>query len=374
MTMHYSSNSKTAPYERYVSIHSEDRDMVKYPNSNVFGLQLPEDILNVTDAQLIEWTFPSNYYTFSKDLDNLRFIFTVDEPAYPIFTETTDIHIKQLQYDIYTVLICNRKIEHEFNITEGFYTPKQMQNELRERLNKTIFDSLIYYFSNPSEINDIEDYQTDLSHNDFINSLNYLQVDKYEYFNVVYDEVKQKMLFGNTQDRFTFKISSLFDKKILNNKKIKDFSNWGLPSHLGFVMCDHTAESKIPELYHSNLELTEGYWIEPKTTVNLMGPSHFYLEIDELNCLDETSSFVFNKSSMQTNLTNGRIKSAFAKIPIESTPMTQYFGLNAPTKKSFRPMKKNIRKLNIKCRYHNGLPVSFGQNNFSFTIKFTSEI
>lgn len=366
--------SNKAKYERYVSIHSEDRDMVKYPNSNVFGLQLPEDILNVTDAQLIEWTFPSNYYTFSKDLDNLRIIFTIDEPGYPIFTETVDEHLKQLQYDIYTVLMCNRRIGYELNITEGFYTPKQMQNELRERLNKTIFDSLIYFFQNPSELDDIEDYNEDLSNNDFVKSLQYLQVAKYEYFDVIYDEVKQKMLFGNTQDRFTIKNSSLFDKEQLNNKKIKDFGNWGLPSHLGFVMCDHTAEGKKPELFHSNLELNDGYWIEPRTTVNLMGPSHFYLEIDELNCLDETSSFVFNKTSMQTNLTNGRIKSAFAKIPIESTPMTQYYGLNAPTQKSFRPMKKNIRKLNIKCRYHNGLPVLFGHNNFSFTIKFTSEI
>ena len=30
-------------YRKYVSIHSEDRDYVKFPNSSLFEIELPED-------------------------------------------------------------------------------------------------------------------------------------------------------------------------------------------------------------------------------------------------------------------------------------------------------------------------------------------
>ena len=32
-------------YKKYVSIHSEDRDILKHPNSNQFEIELPEDLL-----------------------------------------------------------------------------------------------------------------------------------------------------------------------------------------------------------------------------------------------------------------------------------------------------------------------------------------
>ena len=52
-------------YRKYVSIHSEDRDIIKYPNSSEFDIELPEDLLNVISIRLSTWAFPSNYSTFS---------------------------------------------------------------------------------------------------------------------------------------------------------------------------------------------------------------------------------------------------------------------------------------------------------------------
>ena len=51
---------------KYVSIHSEDRDILKYPNSSEFEIELPQDYLNVLSVRLESWSFPSNYSTFSK--------------------------------------------------------------------------------------------------------------------------------------------------------------------------------------------------------------------------------------------------------------------------------------------------------------------
>jgi hypothetical protein len=57
-------------YKKYVSIHSEDRDMVKYPNASEFEIEIPEDLLNVCSLRLVNWTFPANYSTFSSISNN----------------------------------------------------------------------------------------------------------------------------------------------------------------------------------------------------------------------------------------------------------------------------------------------------------------
>ena len=57
-------------YKKYVSIHSEDRDFIKYPTSSLFEIELPEDYLNVSAVRLVDWTFPANYSTFSPITSN----------------------------------------------------------------------------------------------------------------------------------------------------------------------------------------------------------------------------------------------------------------------------------------------------------------
>ena len=52
--------------KRFVSIHSEDRDITKHPNSAEFDIEIPEDVTNVSSIRLVSWTFPSNYNTFSE--------------------------------------------------------------------------------------------------------------------------------------------------------------------------------------------------------------------------------------------------------------------------------------------------------------------
>ena len=53
------------PYKQYVSIHSEDRDILAYPNSSEFEIELPEDINNISTMKLSDWSLPANYDTFS---------------------------------------------------------------------------------------------------------------------------------------------------------------------------------------------------------------------------------------------------------------------------------------------------------------------
>ena len=54
-------------YKKYVSIHSEDRDILKYPQSSSFEIELPQDYLNVYTVRMSNWTFPSwNYRPITK--------------------------------------------------------------------------------------------------------------------------------------------------------------------------------------------------------------------------------------------------------------------------------------------------------------------
>ena len=51
--------------QTYVSIHSEDRNILKYPNASEFEIELPQDYLNVQGARLASGYFPFTIYTFS---------------------------------------------------------------------------------------------------------------------------------------------------------------------------------------------------------------------------------------------------------------------------------------------------------------------
>ena len=70
-------------YRKYVSIHSEDRDMVKYPSSSEFEIEMPQDMLNIVALRLADWSFPSNYNTFSTYNENVIMTFTINTPYNP---------------------------------------------------------------------------------------------------------------------------------------------------------------------------------------------------------------------------------------------------------------------------------------------------
>ena len=64
----------TAEYEEthfYVSVHSEDRNVLKYPNSADFEIQLPRDYYNVSKLNVSELALPINIDTFSKIYNNV---------------------------------------------------------------------------------------------------------------------------------------------------------------------------------------------------------------------------------------------------------------------------------------------------------------
>ena len=366
-------------YKKYVSIHSEDRDYIKYPNSASFEIELPEDYLNVSTVRLANWTFPANYNTFSPLTSNVTMTFKINNPYNPGEHEFSDA----LQEAIFEALYYNSTNHYKIIISIGFYNPDQMATELTNRFNEAVNIVIKQYFTDNI-----------IAHPEYADLLTqFIASGGYTQFVIVYNNVGQKLWFGNKSSEFILTNSTsiirdyLVDTSHCLNNQLPDFSSWGLPGYLGLDRCDiesTTITDFVPRFYYGDVYPGDnGYWLLPNLPtaqvsfiectykINLFGVSYMYMELDGLNCIDETTPYSINKFTLTTNKTNGIVNSAFAKIPIPTTPMSQWFDGDAQSYKLFLPPAERIRKIKVKLRYHNGQIVNFGVFNYSFTLEFS---
>ena len=353
---------------KFLTVHSEDRDINKWPNANHFELQLPQTYTNVETLALVQYDFPIYYNTFSTQSQNTILTFTVD-----IVTDPLTI-----------------------TIDSGFYSPVQFAYELENKLNLAVR-------ANDSSLS------------------------TYSKFKVFYDEVRQRLLFGNTSDAFTFIYNA---PENYNSEpcytacppaqtqpgqpsatiRWNQYTNWGLGYNMGFIkyLCGQCGSKKdttnanmavawsvtgdqqvyylpsvpsAPNLGHTWLPVGSGqtgYVLIPPNPPSLNGDSVMYMELDKYNYEDEMQPYSEHTSSSRNNDYNGIVNAAFAKIPISSKPtklvtMLEYQYGNEPPDtaegvSSFFPPLDKVSKFKFKFRYHDGTLVDFGGQNFSFTI------
>jgi hypothetical protein len=382
-------NAEYVKYRKQVSIHSEDRNIEKYPSAAQFEIELPEDILNVEKVELISWCFPSNYDVFSFANKNLliTFKFTHVYPPVP----PTDAYTIALNH-IYTLLSIPVYAEHEYvvSIQPGSYTPNQFVQELENRFNYVVQKYIVEILTdNGFGPTDVPNYLAGSGN-----------IGGYNGFSVAFNEVSNKVWFGNNNASFVItNASDIISKTLLDvnclTRTLPDFSNWGLSSFIGFTKLDSyskIATSPIDyRFFYTNYKLVtslggDGDWLNPDpfyptaplnyiecpNKINLMGPSHFYMDIAGLNNLDETSPYNVSQFTRQTNGTNGRVNSAFAKVGVAGVPLSMFYDSNQDQNyKFFDPPAERIRKLTITIRYHDGLLVNFETFNYSFVLEFT---
>jgi len=377
--------------KKYVSIHSEDRNILRFPNSNEFEVELPQDYCNVEAVRLSQWTFPANYNTFSGAKNNIFMTFKIINPYNP--GDPAHLSNDPLLEAIFSALYANIENNYLVIIAEGFYTPEQIATELTNRFNAIVTNYILSYLNLHPEIPN----QTDLI-NEFISQGGYNQ------FVVAYNIVGQKLWFGNKSSDFV--ITNSIITNITNTAKILEcgrnqlpvYSDWGLSNYLGFSKCDAYTSSSgaeinavngisgLPRFYYGDVVPGDnGYWLVPDKQytgaivyfleapgkINLMGEAYFYLEIAGMNNLDETMPFALSPYTTSTNGTNGIVNSAFAKIAVTTTPISQWFDDSMESYKWYNPPAERIRKIKLKIRYHNGMPVEFGDFNYSITLEFS---
>jgi len=384
--------------KKYVSICSEDRNIMKYPNPSTFEIELPQDYLNVQSVKLHSWSFPSNYHNFSSFNNNLTMTFRFKT----LYNPNEHSYSDPLQDAIFAGLYANLDKFYFVIIESGIYTPQQMATELTNKFNESVTNVLLNYFTdNPSYA-----YAIPLFTNGYTN------------FKIVYNLVGENLWFGNTSDQFVLEndldqsskndcaqclTHNIVTSQCLRRNIEPSFNNWGLPSYLGFTrgpitalnpsefnihcknVCTHVNVNNGPRFYYGDVvDGDDGYWLLPTlpgATVyflqtplkfNLTGPTHIYMEIAGLNCVDETSTYNLSNFTRKTNETNGCPNSFFSKIPITNTFQEQFFDNDqAGPYKWFNPPAERIRKLKIKFRYHDGQLVDFGPREYSFLLEFS---
>jgi hypothetical protein len=371
-------------YKKYISIHSEDRDILKYPNSGYFEIEIPEDLLNVYSVRLSDWTFPSNYNVFSSFNSNNNMTFKINQPY--VANSSQGIY-----YEIYKYFEQNLNYTYIITIEDGFYNPTQMTTELSNKFNYAVTISIQEYFTKIGDTISLTEFNNMGGYTNFI---------------VVYNSVSQKIWFGNKCDSFVItscnQVIGDINTFCLNKNQLPDSSNWGLPGYVGLGKCDTSSINQnsipsgcniittfgdivTPRFYYGDVTPGDnGYWLLPNVDlsnsivnwiecpykINLMGPAYFYMEIEGLNCIDETSPYNTSSFTTTTNQTNGIVNSSFAKISIPTTPISQWFDRDSHPYKVFCPPAERIRRLKIKLRYHNGQAIDFGNFNYSFMLEF----
>jgi hypothetical protein len=371
-------------YKKYVSIHSEDRDILKYPNSNQFEIEMPEDITNVYSLRLINWTFPANYNSFSFSNSNITMFFKITKPYNP----GANMVFNPLEQAIFAALFQNPNELFIFTIQEGFYNPLQMVTELQNKFNFVVTQRITKYLTDNSLTAELTQFIAQGGYTKFV---------------IVYNSVGQKIWYGNTSDEFILAneavsvVGELDDNLFCGAKaQLPEFDFWGLPSNLGLSRCNITAVSITdtvtglpftPRFYYGDVNGGDnGYWllpdpaltnsvvyfIEPPFKINLMGPAYFYMELNGNNCIDETSPYTVNRFTLSNNITNGIVNSSFAKIAIPTTPISQWFDRESLPYKMYWPPADRMRRLGVRFRYHNGQLVNFGAFPYSFAIEFTT--
>ena len=224
-------------------------------------------------------------------------------------------------------------------IDEGFYTPEQLANELENKMNRTASSG----------------------------------------FEVKYNEVSNKIMFGKTNGAFnllfgeqeTYELSC-GQKNVWNN-----YLRWGLGAYLGFEKKTYESESDTVYLDHDAAEFpstgsTKNYITAPNN-LDILGEDVIYMEIDKCNTIDELEPYSENTSGLYNNDYRTKTNSAFAKIPCVASPFSELHdstgGGFIKNWVIFDPYIDTLSKLKFKFRYHDGRLVDFKNLPFSFSLE-----
>jgi len=331
-----------------VSIHSTDRDIAKWKSASHFEVALPQTLNAVETVRLAEISLPTNFDTFSNDLQNTRMKFSI--------------------------LYMNNAVEQEYSCTitidRGTYLPEELAHEVENKMNITCYGP-----------------GSGCSH-----------------FHVCYNKVGNRFHIGNDIDRFilSFAADNLYDdicrtgQAVQPTTKVFDrYSGWGLGAALGFDKIDykgalHTENphfkyrgkwvgiSAGPTLWFAidtdHGPSTNCSTIEAPNAPNLAGESTVYMEIDRLNTMDEL--YPYTDTNDGRDASGSRLRSCFAKIPLirsSSSTGSTYDSKNAFLSNvvQYSPPIERITKLKFKFRTHDGILVDFQNIPFTFTLEFS---
>ena len=299
---------------RMVTIHTEDRDVTKYPYENVFEVELPSTLKNILSLELFDIKLPTFYYNISDYLHNSKLWFSV--PLY--FQEPIQLIIPS-----------------------GCYDYNELAVELAKQLN--------YYTT--KELFRIGAYMDSTT--------------KYTDFYVLYNVNERRYTIQNKQHTFTlwFDKPSIYDCNTGYSEQL--LRNLGICFNLGFNKEKYEAVYVTADTDSTTFHT---YCVKSIKIANLDFNNTIYMEIDTYNWIDEALPFSKSTNNFYNNDFNGNVNNCFAKLVLSDTSKTY---IPVDKFKRFLPhMVERILRLKFKFRYHNGMLVDFVNQPFNFSLKF----
>jgi hypothetical protein len=292
---------------KIINVSSDDRDVKKHPNANHFEVSLPEKLEYVTSIRLVNASIPINDYVFSERNQNTKLWFRVAD------------NVNDLSNASFV----------ECTIPEGTY-----------ETHDGIINSLITSFNSASQHitgdDMLFDVNTGVSYYSHINKLSFTPSKAIE---INFEKPNNYVLECNDRNA--------------NISAYEQDLYWGLGYYLGFDKSSYV------------ISPSETY-VAPNQYINKKDHAIF-VELEHLNNMDELVPF------QSGNKCHGNVNSAFAKIPISTAPFRT--ALNADKNDmihgvtAFNEPLRQLSKLKIKFRYHDGRLVHFGSAPVSLTLE-----
>jgi hypothetical protein len=336
--------------KKIVSIHSEDRDITKFPAASLFDVQLPTDYKNIVSITLDNIDIPKSVYVFSNHLQNIKLTFYVT-PVHTLGSGMSPTTFEEWDYTTGMALLQNKN-GYTITVTEGNYSSEEMKNELTGLMNEAVTN----YLKSVGITTD------------------------YTYFSIVNHDINFKFIFGNERDIFSFDFTKTYDYACpqATYNVYNQYFLWGLGSYLGFNKEVYTSVKTTDAISFFWAEISwfkpsgtdkTFYYIEPPNSYNLIGETQFYMELSGYNSIDEIFPYTERSSNMYNAKQNASIDIAFAKIAnVQGETVTPNYNL---TNSFFSdPPLERLQKIKVKLRYHNGLLVDLRNQNFNFSLSF----
>ena len=318
--------------KRILTIHSEDRDINKWPNPSEFEVILPDSYTNVKEINLLNFTNTNNFYNISEKLLN-----------------------NYLQVNGNTYII-----------PDGFYNPDQLAFALTQILENeaiyVLYDKVKFKFLFLSEYSFNIDFESIIhtdkiceNKNQFINPQKI--ADQYSHWGIGYNLgfITKNIIHSSSNSVIDSDVQPLNIVNIINTSSNINNVN-GLPS-----------------------DIDNCHFIYSDTTIDLNINNTIYMEIDKFNNADEIVPYQYRSNYLYCNDYNSKISSYFAKILLNSEN-TNNISVASHTEDyitfgSFVCDNSidRLMKLKFKFRYHNGTLVDFQNKNFNFTLQLLQE-
>ena len=365
--------NKSVLGKKQISIHSEDRDILKYPSPSNFTINLPEKIEQIKSLQIMNMAIPMTIYNFSEKNFNTKFYVSLESnPSKEYLITIDDGHycaeelVEKIEQKLNSIVNCTFDVKYNNTTQKITIICSESFNLL---FNKNIhygcdykdnYKGIEWYLGfDKKTYKSISGKNKDHLENKFPNE-RILSLNIDFPYNLINENTEKTLcsffkgpdcnLDGITIKKVwvsesncsditvSNKMSSLTNITILyhgipDHKHLRDklcftinnytlFNTYNSKLNVKFLFDYEANNVNVPSEWNEKIIFNNSFFsnqIESPKCINIIGDSIMYLEIDKFNSLDELVPYPHGTTSSinSFNTYGGRVNSALTPIPLK---------------------------------------------------------